>query len=53
MSATIIQTGRGPVIEGSRITVYDVLAETQAGATPEELAKWYNLTVEDIQTALR
>jgi uncharacterized protein (DUF433 family) len=48
----IINRGRGPEIAGSRITVYDVLAETRAGATPEELAKWYELDVEQIHLAL-
>ena len=43
MKAAIIDRGRGPEIPGSRITVYDVLAEMQAGATPEELACWYQL----------
>ncbi|HKI37364.1 MAG TPA: DUF433 domain-containing protein [Gemmataceae bacterium] len=49
----IIDRGRGPEIAGSRITVYDVLAETGAGATPEELAGWYQLDVEQIHLALR
>ncbi len=49
----IIERGRGPEIAGSRITVYDVLAETQAGATPEELAEWYGLSVDQIAEALR
>jgi uncharacterized protein (DUF433 family) len=49
----IIDRGRGPEIAGSRITVYDVLAETQAGATPEELARWYRLNVAQIHLALR
>jgi uncharacterized protein (DUF433 family) len=49
----IINRGRGPEIAGSRITVYDVLAETRAGATPEELAGWYQLDVEQIHLALR
>ena len=40
MEYAIINRGRGPEIAGSRITVYDVLAETEAGATPEELAHW-------------
>src|SRR5262245_27645748 len=48
----IIDRGRGPEIEGSRITVYDVLAETQAGATPEELARWYLLDVAQVRLAL-
>jgi uncharacterized protein (DUF433 family) len=49
----IIDRGRGPEIAGSRITVYDVLAETRAGATPEDLAGWYRLDVEQIHLALR
>jgi uncharacterized protein (DUF433 family) len=53
MPYAIIDRGRGPEIAGSRITVYDVLAETQAGATPEQLAQWYELDVEQIHLALR
>src|SRR4051794_36075623 len=52
MKPAIIDRGRGPEIAGSRITVYDVLAETQAGATPEELAGWYQLDVAQIRLAL-
>lgn len=51
MSAAIINRGRGPEIAGSRITVYDVLAETGAGATPEQLAQEWNLQVEQIHAA--
>src|SRR4051794_5988346 len=53
MEYAIINRGRGPEIAGSRITVYDVLAETEAGATPEDLARWYELAVEQILLALR
>jgi uncharacterized protein (DUF433 family) len=53
MHPTIINRGRGPEIAGSRITVYDILAETEAGASPELLAQWYGLTVEAIHDALR
>src|SRR2546423_12109010 len=53
MANAIINRGRGPEIAGSRITVYDVLAETRAGATPEELAQWYELDGEQIRLALR
>jgi len=49
----IIDRGRGPEIAGSRITVYDVLAETRVGTTPEEMAGWYQLDVEQIHLALR
>ena len=53
MSTAIINRGRGPEIEGSRITVYDVLAETQAGVPLEQLAKEWGLQVEQIQAALK
>src|SRR5436190_21620520 len=49
----IIDRGRGPEIADSRITVYDVLAESRAGATPEEMAGWWQLHVEQIHLALR
>ncbi len=49
----IIDRGRGPEIEGSRITVYDVLAETQAGTAPEDLAREWGLSAEQIHTALK
>jgi len=53
MQPIIRDRGRGPEIAGSRITVYDVLAETQAGASPEQLAQEWNLQVEQIEAALR
>ena len=52
MEPPIIDRGRGPEIAGSRITVYDVFAETEAGATPNVLAEWYGLPVEAIHAAL-
>ena len=53
MNHAIINRGRGPEIAGSRITVYDVLAESQAGAMPEEMARWWELDVAQIHLALR
>lgn len=49
----IIQCGKGPMIEGSRITVYDVLAETRAGVSVEQLAEEWKLPVGQIEEALR
>ena len=49
----IVHCGKGPMIEGSRITVYDVLAETQAGIPPQQLAEEWHLRVEQIEEALR
>lgn len=53
MKPAIIDRGRGPEIAGSRITVYDVLAETQAGQTPEQLAADWELQVGQIHCALQ
>jgi uncharacterized protein (DUF433 family) len=48
----IIDRGRGPEIAGSRITVFDVLAETRAGRPVEQLAREWRLSVEQIECAL-
>ena len=53
MKPAIHDRGRGPEIVGSRITVYDVLASTQAGRSIEELAREWRLSVEQIETALQ
>jgi len=53
MKPSIIDRGRGPEIAGSRITVYDVLAETRAGVPVEQLAREWSLSVEQIEFALR
>jgi uncharacterized protein (DUF433 family) len=53
MEPTILELGRGPTIAGSRITVFDVLAETQAGATPAQVAEWFQLSIEQVEAALR
>ena len=49
----IIQCGKGPMIEGSRITVYDVLAETRAGVPVAQLAEEWHLQVCQIEEAVR
>jgi uncharacterized protein (DUF433 family) len=53
MKPAIHDRGRGPEIVGSRITVYDVLAETRAGVPVEQLAREWNLSVEQIEFALK
>ena len=49
----ITDRGRGPEIAGSRITVYDVLVETQGGTAVAELARVWQLEVGQIELALR
>jgi uncharacterized protein (DUF433 family) len=53
MEDAIINRGRCPEIAGSRITVYDVLYETQAGITPPEIAALFRLQVEQVEASLR
>jgi uncharacterized protein (DUF433 family) len=53
MEYAIIDRGRGPEIAGSRITVYDVLAETQVGTPVAQLAREWHLDVAQIELALR
>jgi uncharacterized protein (DUF433 family) len=52
MSAAIIDRGRGPEIEGTRITVYDVLYKLEWNRTPSEIATDYQLTPDELQAAL-
>lgn len=53
MSAQIIHRGRGPEIEGTRITVYDVLDYVQAGWRYDQIAGLFRLLPEEIQAALQ
>jgi uncharacterized protein (DUF433 family) len=53
MHAAIIDRGRGPEIAGSRITVYDVLYETQYGLTPDEIAELFQLDLAQVRVALQ
>ena len=49
---TIIDYGRGPQIEGTRITVYDVLHYHLAGWHPTTIAGNFRLSSAQIQAAL-
>jgi uncharacterized protein (DUF433 family) len=52
MSAKIIDRGRGPEIEGTRITIYDVMDYWREGWRPEQIAGLFRLPLEDIQAAM-
>ena len=52
MSAQIINRGRGPEIEGTRITVYDVLDYVSQGWHRDRIAALFRLSSRDIQAAL-
>jgi len=47
-----VRFGR-PVIRGTRVPVHLVISKLAGGMKPEEVAEEYEITVEDIQAALR
>ena len=52
MSARIIERGRGPEIEGTRITVYAVMDHVRAGDSPDVIRDALLLTPEQVDVAL-
>jgi len=53
MGAKIIERGRGPEIEGTRITVYDVMDYLQEGWRYDQIAGLFRLLPDDIQAAIQ
>jgi len=53
MTARIIDRGRGPEIEGTRITVYDVMDYWCKGWQHDQIACPFRLPADDIQAAVR
>jgi uncharacterized protein (DUF433 family) len=52
MGANIIDRGRGPEIEGTRITVYDVMDYLEEGWRYDQIAGLFRLPPDDIQAAI-
>ena len=52
MGAKIIDRGRGPEIEGTRITVYDVMDYLLEGWRYDQIAGLFRLLPDDIQAAI-
>lgn len=52
MSARIIERGRGPEIEGTRITVYRILDYLAENAPVDRIARELDLTADEVQVAL-
>jgi uncharacterized protein (DUF433 family) len=52
MGAQIINRGRGPEIEGTRITVYDMMDYLQEGWRYDQIAGLFRLPPDDIQAAI-
>jgi uncharacterized protein (DUF433 family) len=53
VNSMIIDRGCGPQIAGSRITVYDVLYETEEGLQPAEIADLFELSLDEVNSALQ
>lgn len=53
MTARIIDRGRGPEIEGTRITVYDVVDYWKKGWHHDQIAGLFRLPPDDVQEAIR
>jgi uncharacterized protein (DUF433 family) len=52
MGARIIDRGRGPELEGTRVTVYRVMDFVRAGESPHCIAEELDLTDEQVKAAL-
>lgn len=53
MEAKIIERGRGPELEGTRITVYTIMDFLRYNDPPEVIAGHLRLTVEQVQVAIK
>lgn len=52
MHPVIINRGRGPEIEGTRITVYDILDHVQAGWHPTRIAAFLRVSSDQVLAAI-
>jgi uncharacterized protein (DUF433 family) len=52
MAVRIIDRGRGPELEGTRITVYCVMDYVRAGDLPARIAQELNLSEQEVQEAI-
>lgn len=52
MTVGIIDRGRGPELQGTRITIYRVMDYVRAGDPPNRIAEELDLTDEQVQEAL-
>jgi uncharacterized protein (DUF433 family) len=53
LEATIVKTGRGPEIAGTRITVYDVIEYHKAGWHRDMIAVTLGLSSQQVEAAIR
>jgi uncharacterized protein (DUF433 family) len=53
LEVKIVQTGRGPEIAGTRITVYDIIPYHERGRHRDEIAVILGLSSRQVEAALR
>lgn len=51
--AKIVEVGRGPQIDGSRITVFDIIEYHKNGWQRDEIAVLFDLSSQQVEVALR
>jgi uncharacterized protein (DUF433 family) len=52
LQPTVVRTGRGLTINGTRITLYHLMDHLRAGRSPEEIREWLPLTEQQVADAI-
>jgi uncharacterized protein (DUF433 family) len=53
LQPTVVRNERGLSINGTRITLYDVMDYLRAGLSPEELQEWLPLSEQQVAEAIK
>ena len=53
IESNIVELGRGPQIEGSRITVFDIIQYHKNGWQRDEIAALFELSSQQVEAAMR
>jgi uncharacterized protein (DUF433 family) len=49
----IVQTSRGPSINGTRLTIYHIMDMLKYGKSPDYVQGWYHLTDEEMSAVMK
>jgi uncharacterized protein (DUF433 family) len=52
LQPTVVRTGRGLSINGTRITLYEIMDYLHAGLSPDEIREWLPLTQQQLIDAI-
>jgi uncharacterized protein (DUF433 family) len=53
VQSTVVRNQRGLSIQGTRITLYDVMDYVRAGLSPEEIREWLPLSEQQVADAMQ